>query len=104
MEERKKLKYKTESLFVSNNEDKGLSSHGYKHWVEKLVRDSGVKFHRHCFRHTFATNLANCNTGIVKIQKLMGHADPKMTASYLRSMDTTSMEEDIAKLSIENLM
>lgn len=104
MEERKKLKYKTESLFVSSNGDRGLSAHGYKHWVEKLVRDSGVKFHRHRFRHTFATNLANCNTGIVKIQKLMGHSDLKMTARYLRSVDTEFLEEDIAKLSIENLM
>jgi site-specific recombinase XerD len=103
LQERKKRGCKTPYLFVSNSEDKGLTQHGVKHWVERLVNASGVKFHVHRFRHTFATNLAMQDVGVIKIQKLMGHADLKMTQTYLRSVSTEEMKEDINKLSFENL-
>ena len=103
LQERKKRGCKTQHLFVSNNEDSGLTRDGLKHWVARLVRLSGIKFHVHRFRHTFATNLAMQDVGAIKIQKLMGHADLKMTQTYLRSVSTEEMKEDINKLSYENL-
>lgn len=103
LEERKKRGCKTEYLFVSYGADKPLTLHGLKHWVEKLSKLSGVKFHLHRFRHTFATNLAMQDVGVVKIQKLMGHKDIKMTQTYLRSVSTEDMQDDINKLSFENL-
>lgn len=98
--ERNAFGYKTENLFVSNNEDKGLSRHGLKHWVKRLIKISAVKFHLHRFRHTFACNLAKANVHIVKIQKLMGHADIKMTVSYLRSISFEDARDDISRLNI----
>lgn len=92
--------YRTADLFVSWNEDKGLSRAGLKHWVQRLIKLSGVKFHLHRFRHCFATNLARNNVQIVKISKLMGHTDIRMTMSYLRSIDAGDLEDDINKLSI----
>ena len=83
--------------------DRRLTLHGFKHWVERVIKLSGVKFHLHRFRHTFATNLAMQNAGVIKIQKLMGHSDIKITQTYLRSVSTEDMREDVNKLSFENL-
>ncbi len=96
--ERRKGNYKTEYLFVSSNEDKGLTRHGLKHWVGRLIKLSGVKFHLHRFRHSFACNLYKSGANLLKIQALMGHADIKMTMSYLRSIKYEDTREDILKL------
>jgi site-specific recombinase XerD len=101
--ERKRRNSKCAHLWISHNGDKAITRHGMKHWVTRISRQSGVKFHLHRFRHTFATNLAMQDVGIVKIQNLMGHSDIKMTSSYLRSVSTTEMREDVNKLSFENL-
>jgi site-specific recombinase XerD len=103
LHERKLAGCKTPYLFVSYTADRGLTLGGLKHWVKRLVRTSGVKFHVHRFRHTFATNLAMQDVGAIKIQKLMGHTDLKMTQTYLRSVSTEEMKEDINRLSFENL-
>lgn len=100
LKERNINRYTTASLFVSYNEDNGLSRAGLKHWVKRLIKLSGVKFHLHRFRHCFATNLARNDIHLVKISKLMGHTDIRMTMAYLRSIDTEDMEADINKLSI----
>ncbi|HEV7702219.1 MAG TPA: site-specific integrase [Candidatus Paceibacterota bacterium] len=98
--ERNKLGYKTEHLFVSTSGDRGLTRHGLKHWVKRLIKLSGVKFHLHRFRHSFACNLAKNNTPIVMIQKLMGHSDIKMTMSYLRSITCEDATAYMDRLSI----
>ncbi len=100
IKERNTNGYRTADLFVSWNEDKGLSRAGLKHWVQRLIKLSGVKFHLHRFRHCFATNLARNDTQLVKISKLMGHTDIRMTMAYLRSIDAGDLEDDINKLSI----
>lgn len=103
IESRKNRGYKTSNLFVSNNADMPLTIHGLKHWVERISKKSKVKFHLHRFRHTFATNLAMQDVSAIKIQKLMGHSDIKMTQTYLRSVSTEDMRDDVNKLSFENL-
>lgn len=98
--ERNRQNYRTEDLIVSSTEDKGLSVHGLKHWVNRLVKLSGVKFHLHRFRHSFACNLAMTDMGMIKIRDLMGHRSLKMTEVYLRSMIIEDARADINKLSI----
>lgn len=98
--ERNKRGYKTEYLIVSTNKDRGLSRDGIKHWVEKIKKNSGVKFHLHRFRHTFACTLGDRDVGAIKIQKLMGHARLSMTETYLRSISSENLRDDINKLSI----
>lgn len=100
IKERNINRYTTADLFVSYNEDKGLSRAGLKHWVKRLIELSGVKFHLHRFRHCFATNLARNDVHLVKISKLMGHTDIRMTNAYLRSIDAANLQDDINKLSI----
>ncbi len=91
---------RTEHLIVSNRGDLGLSRHGLKHWVKSIIKKSGVKFHLHQFRHTFACKLDEKNVSAFKIQKMMGHSDISMTQKYVRSMKTEDMGEDISKISI----
>lgn len=98
--ERNNKKRTSEYLLVSNQYDKGLSADGIKHWVQGLIKKSGVKFHLHRFRHTFACKLAEADVSIFKIQKMMGHCDVAMTMRYARSLKTEHMEDDIGKISI----
>lgn len=102
--ERNRRGYKTQHLLVSSNDDKGLSVHGLKHFVKKYNRISGVKFHVHRFRHSFACALANQNSSAVKIQKLMGHTDLRMTQRYLRSMSVDDLRDDVNMLCIDNFI
>ena len=101
---RKEKNYRTEYLIVSTTMDGPLTYDGFKHWVKRLIRLSGVKFHLHRFRHTFACALANQSSSSIKIQKLMGHTDLRMTERYLRSMGVEDMREDVNKLSLDKLM
>jgi site-specific recombinase XerD len=98
--ERNRQNYRTEDLIVSSTEDTGLSVHGLKHWVKRLVKLSGVKFHLHRFRHSYACNLAMTKMGMIMIRDLMGHRSLKMTEVYLRSMEMENARADIDKLSI----
>jgi site-specific recombinase XerD len=100
---RKQRKCKAVRFFVSQGKDRDLTLHGLKHWVERIVKKSGVKFHLHRLRHTFATNLGIQGVGAIKIQKLMGHSDLRMTQMYLRSIEAEELSEDINKISFENL-
>ncbi len=91
-------------LFVSLFEDGKFSAGGYKHWIRRLVKLSGVKFHLHRFRHTFAMNLANKNVADSKVQRILGHSDIRMTQRYLRSLTPEDMRNDIDSLSVDDLM
>lgn len=102
IQERKKRGYKSERFFVSNNRDSGITKAGIKHLVKRIKDKSCVNFHVHKFRHTFACNLAKNNSNFVKVQKLLGHSDPRMTQTYLRSISYEDMRGDINKLRLDN--
>ncbi|MDO8669117.1 MAG: tyrosine-type recombinase/integrase [Candidatus Buchananbacteria bacterium] len=101
--ERKKLRYQTSSLFVSNNRDAGITFNGLKHFVDNIKNASGVNFHLHQLRHTFAVNLLNNHSDIAKLKQLMGHRDIRMTASYLRCLPTESMRADVESLRLDKM-
>lgn len=90
---------KSECLIVSTKADKGLTQYGLKHWVTKYNRLSGVSFHLHQFRHTFACNLAKKGANIMSIKSVLGHSSTQMTERYLRSIQS----ED-TRLPIEQLL
>lgn len=97
--ERKLKVLKTGFLLVSNKGDSRLTADGLKHWVVSISKKSGVSFHLHQLRHTFACKLAEADVNPFKIQKLLGHTSLAMTLKYIRSLQTEKMEEDISKIS-----
>jgi len=101
--ERKKHNYQTPCLFVSNNKDAGITFSGLKHCVDEIKKLSGINFHPHQFRHTFAVNMLNNHSDIAKLKQLMGHRDIRMTASYLRCLPTECMREDVESLSLSRM-
>ncbi|WP_323787729.1 site-specific integrase [Psychroserpens sp.] len=95
---RKERVITTSYLINSSKEDKVLSVHGLKHWVEKYKRLSGVRFHLHRFRHTFTCELAKKGADMRTIMKLLGHTSSKMTEAYLRSLSSEKAQQFIDEL------
>ena len=104
LEERKRKDYKTPQLFVSLNADKGISMDGLINWTRRLNRLSCIRFHLHRFRHTFATNLAANGVSLIKISKLLGHKDTRMTLVYLRSLASDDLAPEMNILTFDNLI
>lgn len=88
-----------EYLFISSQNNTPLTEHGLKHWVKKYKKLSGVNFHVHRFRHTFACSLARTGVDITSIMKLLGHTSLRMTERYLRSIQSEDARGFIEKMS-----
>jgi len=59
-------------------------------WVSAAMRDSGITGPQACakgLRHTFGVNHALAGTQQAILQRLMGHANPAMTARYMQVVD-----------------
>jgi len=95
---RKRKKSKCDALLVSSIRDQALTEHGLNHWVKKYSNLSGIKFHVHKFRHTFACNLAKSNADIISIMNAMGHKTIRMTENYLRSIKSEGSRSYIDQL------
>ena len=104
MQIRKQAKIQSLDLLISDNKKDKFTSFGLKHLMEKIKKESGVNFHIHQLRHTFAVNLLNNGTDIAKIKQLMGHLDIRMTASYLRCLPAKAMQSDIENLALDKLL
>jgi integrase len=97
-------KFITPYLIVSSSRDDRLSYDGLKHLVNKLKERSGINFHLHQFRHTFAVNFLKSSNNIAKLKQLMGHKDISMTMVYLRCLPTSEMRADIENMNIDSLI
>jgi integrase/recombinase XerD len=104
LSERIRRKLTTPFLFASSAHDDRLSADGLKHLTETVQRTSGVKFHLHQLRHTFAVNVLNNGSDIAKLKQLLGHRDIRMTATYLRCLPTSVMRGDVETLTLDNLV
>jgi site-specific recombinase XerD len=100
--ERRKLAINTEALWASSR-GAALTEHGLLHLVKRLRKASGVRFHLHQFRHSFACMLGRENISGPKIQKLLGHRSLEMTQTYLRSLGVEDVRDSIDALSLESL-
>ena len=103
LEERRKTGDPSEWLWLSYGGKGRFTEYGLRHWVRSLIGRSGVKFHVHRFRHTFACMLGRNDVSAIKIQKLLGHTDLRMTQVYLRSLGVEDVRDSVSSLSIESL-
>lgn len=102
LQERKK--HTTPFLIISTGRDDKLSYHGLKHLVEKMKQLSGVSFHLHQFRHTFAMNFLKSTGNIFKLKTLLGHKSILATTVYLRCMPPEELRRDIESVNIDTFM
>ncbi|MFA7653458.1 MAG: site-specific integrase [Candidatus Magasanikbacteria bacterium] len=86
-------------LWVSEKDhSKGLTAAGLLHMLDKIRKNSGMKFHLHQFRHTFATNLVKQRIDTPTLMYLMGHTDIRMTAVYTRNMPISHARQFVSKI------
>jgi integrase len=52
----------------------------------------------HDARHTFAVHAAQAGIPIVRLQKLLGHADPTMTMRYMKHAPEAYLDQDAAAI------
>lgn len=98
--ETRKLRYSTTNqLIISIRQDSPLTQYGLKHWVSRYKKLSGVRFHVHQMRHTFACSLAKVNADISIIMKALGHSNIYTTQQYLRSINSEHARSYIEQLS-----
>ncbi|HKX46269.1 MAG TPA: site-specific integrase [Planctomycetota bacterium] len=58
----------------------------------------GRKLDIHALRHTYATRLASAGVGLAQAQRLLGHSDPKLTASIYTHLDLDDLHAAVRKL------
>ena len=98
--ETRKLRCSTSNhLIISIRQDSPLTHYGLKHWVERYQKLSGISFHVHQMRHTFACSLAKVNADISTIMKALGHSNIYTTQQYLRSINSDHARSYIEQLS-----
>lgn len=98
-DERKQQHISCPYLIISLKKDAPLTVYGLKHWVARYKRLSGVDFHIHQTRHTFACSLARVNADVTTIMNALGHSSAQMTQRYLRSITPEHARSYIEKLS-----
>lgn len=101
---RERTSYKTSYLLVSLMHDDGLTKDGFKHLISEVRKRSGVKFHPHQLRHTFAVNFLKSSNNLAKLQQILGHQSIIMTTAYLRCLPPTEMKIDIDSMYIDNFI
>jgi integrase len=59
----------------------------------------GRKIDIHSLRHTFGSRLARNGVGLVQVQRLMGHSDPKLTAQVYTHLDVEDLRQAVNTVS-----
>ncbi len=65
--------------------------------IEK-VDPTGHKVDINALRHTFGTRLLRAGAGLIQVQKLLGHSDPKLTAQTYSHLLSDDLRTAVEKL------
>lgn len=104
LEEKREYPYTTPYLFTADCRDEPLSGQGLKHMLKQIGHASGIRFHAHQLRHTFAVNLISSGSDISVVQKLMGHKSLTSTLTYLRCIPSKTMRHSVEAMSWDSLV
>jgi site-specific recombinase XerD len=96
--------YTSPFLIVSTRKDERLTDFGLKHFTDKLKNQTGVQFHVHQLRHTFAVNFLKASNNILKLKQLMGHKEISITMIYLRCLPVSEFRGDIESMDVDSLI
>lgn len=102
--ELRRARYSTEHLFPADSRTGALTKDGLAHLVRSVSVRSGVRFHLHQFRHTFAINFLNRGGDVVRLKELLGHRDIRMTSGYLRHLPTHAMRDAVEGVTLDTLL
>ena len=87
-------------IFLNHKTNKPLGS--VKFSFKTALRKSGItNFKFHDLRHTFASQLVRNGVDLYVVQKLLGHATPKMTQRYAH-LKADVLKEAIEKLDVQS--
>ena len=72
----------------------------------ELLKEAGIadtdelgrKIDIHAMRHTFASELGRAGVGLTQAQHLMGHSDPKLTASLYMHLGVEDLRDAMSRL------
>lgn len=92
-------RYRTE-LEVDNRPLFRLSKRTLQGYATNFAKETGINFHCHLLRHTFAGLLAEEGVPLTTIQYLLGHKSLNMTAHYAQSalVDLSDLTEASHKI------
>jgi integrase len=65
--------------------------------IERVDVD-GRKLDIHALRHTFGSRLARRGVGLVQVQRLLGHSDPKLTAQVYTHLDVEDLRRAVHRV------
>lgn len=102
LEARQEAGCTTPYLFAGDAGDVPFTENGLKRVVERIRKKSGVRFHVHQLRHTFAVNLINKGNDISIVQKLMGHRSIVSTMTYLRCIPSETLHRGANSLNTDD--
>ena len=62
------------------------------------VDDLGRRIHIHALRHSFVSALGRAGVGLTQAQALLGHSDPKLTASLYTHLDAADLRVAVERM------
>lgn len=102
--ERHRHNMQTPYLIVSGRNDDKLSLAGFKHVMDRIRNESGVKFNYHQLRHTFAVNFLKNGGDVIKLSQILGHTDIRMTIKYVRRFPAREIMANMQGIRLDNLL
>ncbi len=81
-----------------------FTDEGFRSFLARLEKRTGIRVHAHKFRHTFASQYIADGGNPAYLQRLLGHTTPIMTNRYVHLMDTDARDDHRAASPVTHLL